>query len=63
MTSALWITPGWPKPFGLEAVRVEQAKDLGPALKKALAAKGPVLLDVLTHPLDDTRAPVSKWIA
>ena len=49
--------------FGLEAVRVEQAKDLGPALKKALAAKGPVLLDVLTHPLDDTRAPVSKWIA
>ena len=49
--------------FGLEGVRVEQAKDLGPALKAALAAKGPVLLDVVTHPLNDCRAPVSKWIA
>jgi pyruvate dehydrogenase (quinone) len=35
---------------GLTGLRVEDPADLRPALEKALAAKGPVLVDVLTDP-------------
>ena len=35
---------------GLTGLRVEDPAELRPALEKALAAKGPVLVDVLTDP-------------
>jgi len=41
--------------FGVEGIRVEDPADLGPALRQAIAARKPVLIDVVTdiHP----RAP------
>lgn len=41
--------------FGVEGVRIENPDDLGPALRRAIAARKPVLIDVVTdiHP----RAP------
>ena len=43
--------------------RVEAPADLKPALARALAADGPALVDVVTQPLHEARAPVSEWIA
>jgi pyruvate dehydrogenase (quinone) len=36
--------------IGLEAVRVERAEDIGPAWERALAAKMPVVLEMVTDP-------------
>jgi acetolactate synthase-1/2/3 large subunit len=36
------------KAFGLKSVRVEQPEDIGPAVKKALASRGPNLVEVMT---------------
>ena len=49
--------------YGMRAHRVEDPAELGPALDEALAEPGPYLLDVVTQPLEEARAPVSKWIA
>ena len=49
--------------FGLEAWRVEDPEDLRPALAKALEAGGPTLVDIVTQPLQEARAPVSEWVA
>jgi acetolactate synthase-1/2/3 large subunit len=49
--------------FGLKAWRVEDPAALEPALKAALAADGPTLVDILVQPLEEARAPVSEWIA
>ena len=32
-------------------------------MREALTHDGPFLLDVVTQPLEEARAPVSKWIA
>ena len=49
--------------FDMGARRVEDPADLASALEEALSAPGPWLLDVVTQPLEEARAPVSKWIA
>lgn len=51
------------KAFGLSARRVEDPGELGAALDEALSHPGPHLLDVVTQPLHEAKAPVSKWIA
>lgn len=42
---------------GVEAVRVERAQDLGPALDRAIAAEGPFLIDVVVTPALLTMPP------
>jgi acetolactate synthase-1/2/3 large subunit len=49
--------------YGIRAWRVEDPADLKPALGKALEAGAPTLVDVVTQPLHEARAPVSEWIA
>lgn len=49
--------------FGVRARRVEDSQELGDAMREALTHPGPFLLDVVTQPLEEANAPVSKWIA
>ncbi len=49
--------------YGIKSWRVEDPADLQPALAKALASDGPTLVDVVTQPLHEARAPVSEWVA
>jgi len=49
--------------FGVKSWRVEKPEDLRPALKAAAEHGGPALVDVITQPLQDARAPVSEWVA
>ncbi|MEO8145496.1 MAG: thiamine pyrophosphate-binding protein [Betaproteobacteria bacterium] len=49
--------------FGVKAFRVEKPEGLKPALIAAAEYGGPALVDVLTQPLQDARAPVSEWVA
>lgn len=49
--------------FGIKARRVEDPGELAEAMSEALTHRGPFLLDVLTQPLEEANAPVSKWIA
>lgn len=48
---------------GSSARRVESPGDLGAAIEENLSSPGPDLLDIVTHPLLEAKAPVSKWIA
>jgi acetolactate synthase-1/2/3 large subunit len=49
--------------YGVRSWRVEDPADLEPALVAALEAGGPTLVDVVTQPLHEARAPVSEWVA
>jgi acetolactate synthase-1/2/3 large subunit len=49
--------------FGLRSFRVTEADRLEDALKDALAASGPTLVDIVCQPLHEAKAPVSEWIA
>lgn len=49
--------------FGIKAWRVKDPADLRPTLARALEADGPTLVDVLTQPLHEARAPVSEWVS
>jgi acetolactate synthase-1/2/3 large subunit len=49
--------------YGIRAWRVEDPADLRPTLAKALEAGEPTLVDVVTQPLHEARAPVSEWVA
>jgi acetolactate synthase-1/2/3 large subunit len=49
--------------FGVKAWRVEDPAVLRETLKKAVAADGPTLIDVICQPLHEARAPVSEWVA
>lgn len=49
--------------FGLTAFRVEDPRALAATLEQALRTDGPVLVDIVTQPLEQARAPVSEWIA
>ena len=42
---------------------MREPAELKGALKAALEAGGPTLVDVLAQPLQDARAPVSEWVA
>ena len=49
--------------YGVKSWRVEDPADLRGALAAAVEHDGPSLVDVLTQPLDEARAPVSEWVA
>ena len=49
--------------YRLKAWRVEDPRELRPALKAALESATPTLVDVIAQPLHEARAPVSEWIA
>ncbi len=49
--------------YGVRAWRVESPHQLAPALREAVAADGPTLVDVVTQPLHEAHAPVSEWVA
>ena len=49
--------------FGVKAFKVEKPENLRPALVAAAEHGGPVLVDIITQPLQDARAPVSEWVA
>ena len=49
--------------YGLKSWRVTQPAELAPALRAALTAGEPTLVDVLCQPLHEAKAPVSEWIA
>jgi len=49
--------------YGLKAWRVEDPRELKPALKAAIESAGPTLVDVIAQPLHEASAPVSEWIA
>ena len=49
--------------FGVKAWRVEEAEQLKPALAAAAGHGGPTLVDVITQPLHESKAPVSEWVA
>lgn len=49
--------------FGIKAWQVQDPADLKGALAAAVEHDGPSLVDVLTQPLNEARAPVSEWVA
>ena len=49
--------------FGLKAWKVEDPTELAATLKRAVETDGPTLVDVISQPLQDARAPVSEWVA
>ncbi|MGE5215385.1 MAG: thiamine pyrophosphate-binding protein [Chloroflexota bacterium] len=49
--------------FGVKSQRVTDPRELGQALKDALAHDGPSLVDIVCQPLQEAKAPVSEWIA
>ena len=49
--------------YGIRSWRVTQPSELGPALKAALAAGEPTLVDIVCQPLHEAKAPVSEWVA
>jgi acetolactate synthase I/II/III large subunit len=49
--------------FGVRGFRVTDPRELEPALRQALAASGPALVDIVCQPLHEARAPVSEWVA
>jgi acetolactate synthase-1/2/3 large subunit len=49
--------------YGIRAWRVEDPAELRPALAAALQAGEPTLVDVVSQPLHEARAPVSEWVA
>ncbi|RWR16960.1 thiamine pyrophosphate-binding protein [Sinirhodobacter populi] len=48
--------------FGIRAFRAETPDQLDVAIAAVLAHDGPALIDVICQPLQDTAAPVSKWM-
>ena len=49
--------------FGVKAFKVETPESLKPALVAAAEHGGPALVDIITQPLHEARAPVSEWVA
>ena len=47
--------------YGILGLRVENPGDLRATLSQALTSDGPVLVDIIVQPLEEARAPVSKW--
>jgi hypothetical protein len=55
-----------PDPPRVEAPRAgrrRRAAELAPALKVALVAGEPTLVDIVCQPLQEAKAPVSEWVA
>jgi acetolactate synthase I/II/III large subunit len=49
--------------YGIRSWRVTKPTELGPALKAALTAAEPTLVDIVCQPLHEAKAPVSEWVA
>ncbi len=49
--------------FGVKAFRVSEPDSLAVALQSALSHGGPSLVDIVTQPLHEAKAPVSEWVA
>lgn len=49
--------------FGVKAWQVENPDDLQAALSAAIDHPGPSLVDIVSQPLHEAKAPVSEWIA
>jgi acetolactate synthase-1/2/3 large subunit len=49
--------------FGVKSWRVTDPQELNSVFKKAISHDGPTLVDVVTQPLHEARAPVSEWVA
>ncbi len=43
--------------------RVEDPADMAGALRAATDTAGPSLVDIVSQPLQEARAPVSEWVA
>ncbi|MGB0412400.1 MAG: thiamine pyrophosphate-binding protein [Pikeienuella sp.] len=48
--------------YGVKSWRVENPEDLERVLREAIAHDGPTLVDVVTQPLEESRAPVRRWM-
>ena len=51
------------KSYGLDSFRVEKPEDIQKTVEKALSLNKPCLVDIISEPLQDAKAPVSEWIA
>jgi acetolactate synthase-1/2/3 large subunit len=49
--------------YGVKAWKVEDPADLAGVLAKATESGEPTLVDIITQPLQDAKAPVSEWVA
>jgi acetolactate synthase-1/2/3 large subunit len=49
--------------FGVRSWKVEDPDQLQAVLKEAVDHDGPTLVDVISQPLNEAKAPVSEWIA
>jgi acetolactate synthase-1/2/3 large subunit len=49
--------------YGVKSWRVEDPAELAGALRAAVETPGPALVDVISQPLQEARAPVSEWVA
>jgi acetolactate synthase-1/2/3 large subunit len=49
--------------FGVKSWRVAAPDQLRSVLKQAIENSGPTLVDVISQPLEQAKAPVSEWIA
>jgi acetolactate synthase-1/2/3 large subunit len=48
--------------YGVKSWRVENPDDLERTLRDAIAFDGPTLIDVIAQPLEESRAPVRRWM-
>ena len=48
--------------YGVKTWRVERPEDLEKALKEAIAHDGPTLIDVICQALEESNAPVRRWM-
>ena len=51
------------KAYGLDSFRVEKPEDIQKTVEKALSLNKPCLVDIISEPLQDAKAPVSELIA
>ncbi len=49
--------------YGVKSWSVDDPRALETVLAQAVAHDGPSLVDIITQPLPDARAPVSEWVA
>jgi acetolactate synthase-1/2/3 large subunit len=48
--------------FGVKSWRVEDPADLDAVIAEAMAHAGPTLIDIVTQPLEESAAPVMRWM-
>ncbi|MFK7879942.1 thiamine pyrophosphate-binding protein [Roseobacter sp.] len=48
--------------YGVKSWKVEAPQDLEAILRLAISHDGPTLVDVITQPLEDSNAPVRRWM-